>query len=192
MRDSVFLMDKTVITGSVIETKPQVKVLSDVDYGHIYTFDRDEVVKIIKDDEVVLNKEMRYVGRKSGFLAGALNFYFPGVGYFYLNQPRKALTHIGILLGSGLLISTGYINNNTILGGACMMLGIAGLGYSYCFTVVDGVRTARQINKHNGYIIKNLAKVDLGVAPLVTYSPSVPSLGLTDNFGAGLGVRLSF
>lgn len=193
MRDSVFLMDKTVITGSVIETKPQVKVLSDVDYGHIYTFDRDEVVKIIKDGEVVLNKEMRYVGRKSGFLAGALNFYFPGVGYFYLNQPRKALTHIGIYLGSGVMLFTGFISRNTVLGGAAFFLGLAGMGYSYIFTVIDGVRTARKINMNDGYLTVSLSKeVNLGVTPSLIYSQPAFSSTLAENIGAGLGFRLSF
>lgn len=193
MRDSVFLMDKTVITGSVIETKPQVKVLSDVDYGHIYTFDRDEVVKIIKDDEVVFYKEMEYVGHKSGLLAGVLNYCLPGVGYFYLNQPKKALTHIGIYLGSGVMLFTGFISRNTVLGGAAFFLGLAGMGYSYIFTVIDGVRTARKINMNDGYLTVSLSKeVNLGVTPSLIYSQSAFSSTLAENIGAGLGVRLSF
>ena len=193
MRDSVFLMDKTVITGSVIETKPQVKVLSDVDYGHIYTFDRDEVVKIIKDDEVVFYKEMEYVGHKSGLLAGVLNYCLPGVGYFYLNQPKKALTHIAIYLGSGVMLLTGFISRNTVLGGAAFFLGLAGMGYSYIFTVIDGVRTARKINMNDGYLTVSLSKeVNLGVTPSLIYSQPAFSSTLAENIGAGLGVRLSF
>ena len=193
MRDSVFLINMEVITGSVIETKPQVKVLSDVDYGHIYTFDRDEVVKIIKDDEVVFYKEMEYVGHKSGLLAGVLNYWLPGVGYFYLNQPKKALTHIGIYLGSGVMLLTGFISRNTVLGGAAFFLGLAGMGYSYIFTVIDGVRTARKINMNDGYLTVSLSKeVNLGVTPSLIYSQPAFSSTLAENIGAGLGVRLSF
>lgn len=193
MRDSVFLINMEVITGSVIETKPQVKVLSDVDYGHIYTFDRDEVVKIIKDDEVVFYKEMEYVGHKSGLLAGVLNYWLPGVGYFYLNQPKKALTNIGIYLGSGVMMFTGFISRNTVLGGAAFILGLAGMGYSYIFTVFDGVRTARKINMNDGYLTVSLSKeVNLGVTPSLIYSQPAFSSTLAENIGTGLGVRLSF
>jgi len=74
------------------------------------------------------------IERKSGFLAGFLSFWVPGLGHLYLGAYQRALYVFGGLALSIVLVCTGAWP---------FAFGIA---FSWFFGIVDSVRLARAIN----------------------------------------------
>jgi hypothetical protein len=74
------------------------------------------------------------IERKSGFLAGLLSFFVPGLGHLYLGAYQRALYIFGGLALAIVLVSTG-----------AWPFGF-GIAFVWFFGIVDSVRLARAIN----------------------------------------------
>ena len=197
MNDEVYLKDGSVIRGSVIGTEPEISVISSIEYGHVFTFDKDEVIKIVRGEDIILDTGLgpRYAGHKSVLLAYVFSYVVPGLGHLYLGDKKAGWKRLGWTASSVALIGLGGSLLEKFGSGAAFFMVIGGGIYAcnWIYSIFDSVILATKINANNGYLTFNLPKgMSLGVAPTLTCSQPLFSFESAYSLNAGLGFRLTF
>ena len=128
MNDEVYLKDGSVIRGSVIGTEPEISVVSSIEYGHVFTFDKDQVIKIVRGEDIILDTGLgpRYVGHKSVICAGVLSYVVPGLGHLYLGDKKAGWKRLGWTASSVALIGLGGSLLEKFGSGAAFFMVIGG------------------------------------------------------------------
>lgn len=99
---------------------------------------------------------------KSPWVAGGLAYLFPGAGHFYVGEPRRAWTIIGLVgLGANLFLNDGGPRDLALSG------GVLALG-TYAASVVDAPLAARRYNRR-----LEAARRAVGQAPEERHAPSL-------------------
>lgn len=140
------------------------------------------------------------VSEKSPAVAGLLSFVLPGAGQFYNGENSKGWSdiawqvggYVATGIGSGIVVSS-YSDGGIILGTILMIGGIVVCGVNGITSIVDAVSSAKRINYENGYAVFDLGEgVSLGIAPEMAYNHPEYSVGMKNEFNAGLKMSLSF
>lgn len=140
------------------------------------------------------------VSEKSPAVAGLLSFVLPGAGQFYNGENSKGWSDLAWQVGGYLAtsIGTGIVagassDAGIILGAILMIGGAATCGYNGVASIIDAVRSAKRINLENGYAVVDLSDdISLGFAPEMAYNHPEYSIGMKNEFNAGLKMSISF
>ena len=137
---------------------------------------------------------------KSPAVAGLLSFVLPGAGQFYNGENSKGWSdlawqvggYLATSIGSGIVVSASS-DAGIILGAILMIGGAATCGYNGVASIIDAVRSAKRINLENGYAVVDLSDdISLGFAPEMAYNHPEYSIGMKNEFNAGLKMSISF
>ncbi len=107
-QDVVYLLNGSVIRGSILELAPDGEVRIQTSDGSIFVYRMDEVERIAKETPLAPLSEPRTAAsnRKSAGVAFGLSFLLPGLGQYYNGQPGKAILQEALYVG-GLALALG-------------------------------------------------------------------------------------